>query len=110
MPTAKVGRRGQLTLPKPVRQALGLGEGDRVAFVDQGGEVVLRPLRVTLRDLRGSVPVDGPQDFDAIRERVAYELAREAAMAVTDSVTDSVTEAASDSEATPSPEPERHAD
>lgn len=102
MPTAKVGRRGQLTLPKPVRQALGLEEGDRVAFVDQGGEVVLRPLRVTLRDLRGSVPVDGPQDFDAIRERVAYELAREAAMAGT--------ETASESEATPSPEPERHAD
>ena len=79
MPTAKIGRRGQLTLPKPVRRALRLDEGDRVAFVEKGGEVVLHPLRTTLRDHRGSVPVDGPQDFEAIRERVAHEVAREAA-------------------------------
>lgn len=69
MPTAKIGRRGQLTLPKDVRQSLGLSEGDSVAFVESAGEVVLRPVRHTLRDLRGSVPVDGPQDRDAVRER-----------------------------------------
>lgn len=103
MPTAKIGRRGQLTLPKPVRQALGLREGDRVAFVDQGGEVVLHPLRATLRDLRGSVPAPGgPQDFAAIREHVGRALAREAAMAGT--------EAASDPKEITSPEPEHHAD
>jgi hypothetical protein len=45
-------------------------EGDRVAFVERGGEIVLRPIRQSLRDLRGSVPVDGPQDFEAIRASV----------------------------------------
>ena len=76
MPTAKIGRRGQITVPKDVRQSLGLAEGDRVAFVESGGQVVLRPVRHSLRDLRGSVPVGGPQDFDAVRQSVQLGRAR----------------------------------
>ena len=68
MPSTRVGRRGQITVPKAVRQSMGIAEGDRVAFVERGGDIVLRPVRKSLRDLRGSVPVDGPQDFDAVRE------------------------------------------
>lgn len=68
MPSTRVGRRGQLTIPKPVRQALGVSEGDHVAFVERGGEIVLRPVRQSLRDLRGSVPVAEPQDFDVVRQ------------------------------------------
>ena len=70
MPSTRVGRRGQLTIPKAVRQSLGLSEGDHVVFVQHGDDVVLRPVRQSLRDLRGSVPVDGPQDFDAVRASV----------------------------------------
>lgn len=70
MPSTRIGRRGQLTIPKAVRQSLGLSEGDRVAFVEHGGEVVLRPVRQSLRDLRGSVPVRDPQNFDTIRKAV----------------------------------------
>ena len=75
MPSARIGRRGQLTIPKAVRQSLGLAEGDHVAFVEHGGDVVLRPVRQSLRDLRGSVPVDGPQDFDAVRDAVQSDRA-----------------------------------
>jgi len=70
MPSTRVGRRGQLTIPKPVRQALGVAEGDHVAFVERAGEIVLRPVRLSLRDLRGSVPVDGPQNPESVREEV----------------------------------------
>ncbi len=72
----KVGRRGQITLPQAIRHRLNLQEGDRVAFVNRGEEVVLQPLTRTLLDLRGSVPVSGPQDFDAIRQQVIEEHAR----------------------------------
>ena len=68
MPSTRIGRRGQITVPKAVRQSMGLAVGDYVAFVERGGDVVLRPVRQSLRDLRGSVAVDGPQDFDAVRE------------------------------------------
>ena len=75
MPSTRVGRRGQLTIPKAIRQSLGLAEGDHVAFVEHGGDVVLRPVRQSLRDLRGSVPADGPQNFGAIRDAVQSDRA-----------------------------------
>ena len=78
MPSTRVGRRGQLTIPKAVRQSLGIAEGDHIAFVQRGGEVVLRPVRQSLRDLRGSVAVDGPQDFDEIRSAVRAARAQRA--------------------------------
>lgn len=81
MVISKVGRRGQITLPRSVRHWLNLAEGDRVTFIQRGDEVVLQPLTRTLLDLRGSVPVSGPQDFAAIRQQV---LATQAQKAVTD--------------------------
>jgi hypothetical protein len=50
--------------------------GDRVTLESKGEEVVLQPLTRTLLDLRGSVPVSEPQDFDAIRRWVIEEYAR----------------------------------
>jgi AbrB family looped-hinge helix DNA binding protein len=67
MNVSKVGRRGQISIPRAIRQELNLQEGDRLAFVRRGDEVVLQPLKTTLHDFRGSIPVSEPQDFDAIR-------------------------------------------
>lgn len=75
MPSTRIGRRGQLTVPKSIRQSMGVHEGDHVAFVERGGEIVLRPVRQSLRDLRGSVAVDGPQDFEAVRAMVQTDRA-----------------------------------
>jgi len=72
-----IGRRGQMTVPRAIRRSLNLQEGDRVAFIQRGDEVILQPLTSTLLELRGSVPVAGPQDFAAIRERVVQEHATE---------------------------------
>jgi AbrB family looped-hinge helix DNA binding protein len=70
MNISKVGRRGQIAIPRLIRQELNLQEGDRLAFVRRGDEVVLQPLKTTLSDFRGSIPVSEPQDFDAIRQQV----------------------------------------
>jgi AbrB family looped-hinge helix DNA binding protein len=70
MLTAKIGRRGQITIPKTVRQRLSIVEGQRVAFVIKGGEVTLQPLTTTIEDHRGIVPIKGPQDFEAVRRAV----------------------------------------
>ncbi len=66
----KVGRRGQITVPKAIRRWLHLQEGDRLTFLRRGDEVILQPLTRTLLDLRGSVQVSEPQDFTAIRRQV----------------------------------------
>ncbi|HSL83978.1 MAG TPA: type II toxin-antitoxin system PrlF family antitoxin [Thermoanaerobaculia bacterium] len=56
MPTATLTSKGQLTVPKTIRDRLGLHEGDRVAFrVTEKGEVVVEAATVDLRDLRGAL-------------------------------------------------------
>jgi AbrB family looped-hinge helix DNA binding protein len=75
----KVGRKGQITVPKEIRQCLRIEEGDRIAFVRRGEEIILQPLTRTLLDLRGSVTVSTPQDFDAIRRKVLAEHAKKVA-------------------------------
>ena len=77
--TSKIGRRGQITIPKEVRERFGLREGQTVAFVIRDGELALTPLTRTLFDFEGSIVVDGPQDWDAVRDRVARLRAREVA-------------------------------
>lgn len=41
-PIARVTAKGQITIPKPVRHALDLEEGDRVVFVEEDGKMVLK--------------------------------------------------------------------
>ena len=77
MPVSKVGRRGQITLPRDIRRTLNIREGDYIAFVQRGDEVVLQPLTQTLLDLRGSVLVAGPQDFTEIRQKVRKSHSKE---------------------------------
>jgi AbrB family looped-hinge helix DNA binding protein len=69
MPATQIGRRGQITLPKKVREWLDIAEGDRVIFLREGDEVKIKPIRRTLLDLRGVIPVSEPQDFDTIRQK-----------------------------------------
>ncbi len=37
MTTAKVTSKGQITIPKQVRDRLGLRSGDKVGFIEEGG-------------------------------------------------------------------------
>ena len=69
METARVRHRGQITLPRQIRNRLGLQEGDQIVFLERGDEIVLLPLTKTLLDLRGSVPVSGVQDFYEVRRQ-----------------------------------------
>jgi AbrB family looped-hinge helix DNA binding protein len=72
----KVGRKGQIAVPKGIRQGFGIEEEDSIAFVRRGKEIILQPLTRTLLDLRGSVAVSEPQEFAAIRHQVLAEHAR----------------------------------
>jgi antitoxin PrlF len=79
MLVTKVGRRGQITVPKEIQRRLHIQQGDRLAFIQRGQEILLRPLSRTLRDLLGSVPVTGPQDFTTIRRQILAQHARKVA-------------------------------
>lgn len=67
----KVTAKGQTTIPKEIRDVLGLHPGDRVLFVRKGPDVVIQPLVSTLHELRGSVPPRRrPEDFDRVRREM----------------------------------------
>lgn len=53
MSTATITSKGQLTLPKEVRDDLNLREGDRVSFEKVDGRYVLRPQNKSVMDLAG---------------------------------------------------------
>lgn len=42
---AKITSKGQITIPLGVRKALGVKEGDRIIFEQNGTEIVVRPDR-----------------------------------------------------------------
>ena len=56
---SSVTKKGQTTLPKPVRESLGLLAGDRVRYVISDGEVRILPVRPIGR-LFGALHRDGP--------------------------------------------------
>ena len=79
MPVSTLTSKGQITIPKEVRERLGLQEGDRIVFqFDQQGQVVLRPeSRDPLGNLVGLLrhrakdrPVTVEEMNEAIRTRV----------------------------------------
>lgn len=49
--------KGQVTIPKEIREELGLQPGDKVIFRKEGDNVVLKPAS-TLLDFRGSVKAE----------------------------------------------------
>ena len=57
MLATRVGRRGQIVLPKEVRTKIKVAEGDQIAFVIDGEQVVIKPITHTLLELRGRVKV-----------------------------------------------------
>jgi len=54
MPVSKLTSKGQTTIPKEIRDALGLKPGDRIRFVlEDENRVVLSVPRRTIEDLAG---------------------------------------------------------
>lgn len=61
-----VTTKGQVTIPKPIRDALGIRPNDRIAFIREGERVLLQPIR-TLKTFRGAVKAKGPGTFSGER-------------------------------------------
>ena len=73
MPTATVTSKGQITIPREVREALGLEAGDRVEFVaeEKGAYKVVAATR-DVRHLKGLIPKPTkPVTVEAMNRSVA---------------------------------------
>jgi AbrB family looped-hinge helix DNA binding protein len=68
---ARLSSKGQVTIPRAVREALGLGEGDHLVFRVEGQRAVLARTP-DLLDLAGAVEVPAEQRglaWDEVRRR-----------------------------------------
>ncbi|OIP35601.1 MAG: hypothetical protein AUK27_03985 [Deltaproteobacteria bacterium CG2_30_66_27] len=74
MPYA-VTSKGQVTIPKNIRELLDIRANDRVEFLRDGMRVFLVPVK-TLKDLRGVVSSKRKIDFDEERRRAKSAVAR----------------------------------
>lgn len=55
--TRAVTSKGQVTIPKQIRDQLGIDVDGKITFiVHESGTVEIRPLKYTMRDLRGILP------------------------------------------------------
>ncbi len=82
MITAKISSKGQITLPRMVRQALEVGPGERVIFTVEDRTVVLRALGVSgAKALAGVLRgyARGRKPARHVRAAVKKEVARAAA-------------------------------
>jgi antitoxin PrlF len=73
MPTSTMSTKGQIVLPKEVRDFLELRPGDRVDFVVRdNGEVVIRPAVVDVRELKGILRRPGrrPVSLDEMKAAI----------------------------------------
>lgn len=70
---ATLTRKGQLTLPKEIRDRLGLGAGSRLDFsIDESGIIVARPVSTTALGLAGVLRRPGrkPVSLKAMQDAV----------------------------------------
>lgn len=67
--TVRVGPKGQVVVPKAIRERVGIRAGDDVQVEEVDGEVRIRPSR-RFDDLRGALgPAVGMDDWDEHKRR-----------------------------------------
>jgi antitoxin PrlF len=79
MPTSTMTSKGQITLPKEVRERFDLKAGDQVEFLIEPGRVELRPVSGSIMSLFGILrrPGTQPTSVEAMDEAVGSHLAAE---------------------------------
>ncbi len=79
MPTATVTSKGQITIPKSVREGLGVDAGDRVEFVEssKGVYTVVAASR-DVRELKGMIAKPArPVSVEAMKRAIAKRASRQ---------------------------------
>jgi AbrB family looped-hinge helix DNA binding protein len=73
MLTSTITQKGQITIPKKIRDALQIKTHDTVVLVKRGEDIIIKPLKNIL-SIRGAVKVDHEQDYTKIRKEIRDEV------------------------------------
>jgi len=73
--TSTITQKGQVTIPKKLRDSLHLNINDKVIFVQRDDSLIIKPVK-SVQALRGSVPVKKVHTTEDIRETVKQKITR----------------------------------
>ena len=82
MSIATITSKGQITIPKDIRDALHLTEHDKVAIVTEKGMAVIKPIKGNILDIGASVKISATQkpiDFKKVRKETIRKVAGQVA-------------------------------
>jgi len=64
MNVGKMSKKGQIVIPKEIRERFGINPGDAVIFKIQGNKVIIEKIQEKMSDiLKNSKPVENSLDF-----------------------------------------------
>ncbi len=73
---SRITSKGQVTVPKKIRDELRLKPKDFILFIKQGNNIVIKPAK-TLLDLKGSIKTDKKiQDWEDVRAEAKKTIAK----------------------------------
>ncbi len=68
MSISTLTKKGQVTIPKEIRNILGIKEHDKVMFIKKDGDIIVKHISGDIFDLRGSLKQrKETEDFEKIR-------------------------------------------
>jgi looped-hinge helix DNA binding domain, AbrB family len=81
---SRISAKGQVTIPKTIRELLNLNEGDRVAFLEENGKIVItKASLIALNELQDALSKDAKEksiteeellnELKAVREKLWNE-------------------------------------
>jgi len=74
--TSKITTKGQITIPKTIREILDLHEGNIIAFEEKENEIIIRKTE-SIEDYEGFLKDKAViKDFDEIRKEVKNKISR----------------------------------
>lgn len=82
MPVTTITVKGQITIPKDIRDALHLRQNDKVAIVAEEGVAIMKPIKGNILDIGASVGIaakDKAIDFKKVRKETVRRIAGHAA-------------------------------
>jgi len=69
MQSSTITSKGQITIPKDIRNLLHIGKGDKLEFlVDSNGSVTILPVTADITILKGLVPT--PKNYVSLEEMI----------------------------------------
>lgn len=78
--TSTISTKGQVTIPKSIRDYFNLKESDKLAFAIIGDNLIVKPIKKDFLEFGASVkPINKPEDFNEIRQKVMKKVTQKIA-------------------------------